>query len=151
LKTKIVIDTSVVIEYIDRAGPWHRLARAIFNRIVRGQIIAYIPAIILSEVLYVARKIYGKVGLSNPKDKAVRLVRWLYQHPNIRVVGRNLRLIVLAGLIKTKYHLAMSDCYVLALAKLLKAKPLFRKKEKEMMKHMNTLRRLYGIVFLEDY
>ena len=106
---------------------------------------------VLSEVLYVAKRVYERTGVLDPKRKAIRLVKWLYQHPNIRIVGRSFRIIILAGLIKAKYRLALSDCYVLASAKLFKAKPVFRKKEKEMLKHINRLRRLYGVIFLDDY
>ena len=130
MRTKIVVDTSVIIEYIDKAGPWHRYAKAIFNEIIRGRAVAYIPTIVLSEVLYVAKRIYERTRAPKPKKKAIRLVKWLYYHPNVRIIGRKFRMIVLAGLIKAKYRLAISDCYVLALAKLLKAKPIFRKKRK---------------------
>lgn len=146
-----MLDTSVIIEYIDKAGPWHRLAKAVFNEIIKGQTIAYIPAVVLSEVFYVVKRIYEKTGVSDPKIKAIKLVRWLYQNPNIRIVGRNFRIIILAGLIKAKYYLALSDCYVLASAKLLKAKPIFRKKEKEMLKHIDKLKKIYEVVFLDDY
>ncbi|MEX0569595.1 MAG: PIN domain-containing protein [Candidatus Njordarchaeota archaeon] len=151
MRTKIVVDTSVIIEYIDRAGTWHRYAMIIFNEIIRGRVVAYIPIIVLSEVLYVAKRLYEKKGISDPKRKALRLVRWLYQHPNIRIVGKGFRTIVIAGLIKAKYHLAMSDCHVLAVSKLLRARPIFRKKEKEMLKYLDALKRRYRVVFLEDY
>ncbi len=151
MKARIALDTSVIIEYIDKAGPWHRFARTIFSEIIHGHAIAYIPTIVLSEVFYVAKRIYERTGIPNSKRKAIKLVKWLYQHPNIRVIGRGFRIILLAGLIKAKYHLALSDCYVLALAKLLRAKPVFRKKEREMLKHIDRLRRLYGVIFLDDY
>ena len=151
MRTKVVVDTGVVIEYIDKSGPWNKYARIIFSEIIQGRIVAYIPIITLSEILYVAKRIYEKKGVQESKKKALSLIRWLYQHPNIRIVGKSLRAIILAGLIKSKYRLAMSDCYVLALAKLLKAKPIFRKKEREMFKYVNTLKRVYGVIFLEDY
>ena len=151
MRTKVVLDTSVIIEYVDKAGPWHKHARAIFNEIIRGRVVAFIPAIVLSEVLYVARRVYEKTKARDPKGKAIRLVKWLYQHPNIRIIGRSLRVIILAGLIKSKYRLAISDCYVLALAKIMHAKPVFRKKEKEMMKHLKVLRKRYNVIFLDDY
>lgn len=151
MRTSIVLDTSVIIEYIDRAGPWHRYAEAIFSEIIQGRVLAFVPIVVMSEVLYVARRIYEKMGVPDPKRKSIRLIRWLYQHPNIRIVGGGFRVIMLAGLIKAKYHLAMSDCYVLALAKILNAKPVFRKKEKEMKKHLGALKSRYDVVFLEDY
>jgi len=151
LKPKIVIDTSVVIEYLDRSGAWHRFAAAIFDSIIQGKVIAYIPVIVLSEILYVSKRLYEKIGKANPKRKAIKLLRWLYRNPNIIIVRGGLRLAVLSGLIKSKYRLALSDCYVLALAKLLKAKPIFRKREREMLDYIDTLRKIYNVVFLEDY
>ncbi len=150
MKTKIVIDTSVIVEYIDKAGPWHKYARIIFSEIIRERIVAYIPIITLSEILYVAKRVYEKRRVQEPKKKALGLIRWLYQHPNIRIVVMRLRAIVLASLIKSKYRLSISNCYVIALAKLLKAK-LFSGREREMFKHVNILKRVYGVIFLEDY
>ena len=69
MRTKVVLDTSVIIEYVDKASPWHKYARAIFNEIIRGRIVAFIPAIVLSEVLYVAKRVYEKTKTRDPKEK----------------------------------------------------------------------------------
>ncbi len=45
---KVVLDTSVVIEYVDESGEYHEQARAVFNAILQGGLKAMMPHTILA-------------------------------------------------------------------------------------------------------
>mgnify|MGYP000038164652 CR=1 FL=1 len=149
--TRIVLDTSVIIEYIDRKGILHEQAKIIFNAILKGKLAAIIPHPVLSETYYVATRIYRFLGLNEPEQRAVKLVEWLYHLPTISIRGLDLDLVVEVGLVKMKYGLALTDCYVLASSKVYGGKAVFKKREREMLKHISEIEKNYQVVFLEDY
>ena len=64
---KVAIDTSVIIEYIDKAAEFHDQANAVFTEILNGELEAIIPHPILSETYYITAKIYQKLGMKNHK------------------------------------------------------------------------------------
>ena len=148
---RVALDTGVIVEYVDRAGPHHAQALLVFTAALSGKLELVIPHPVLAETYYVAARIYEKLGLDDPGGRAARLVGWLYRLPSVTVVGADLRLALEAGAAKIKYGLALTDCYVLAAAKVHRCKPLFRKREKEMEDIEEQLKRDYGILFLEDY
>lgn len=71
--------------------------------------------------------------------------------PRVSVVGVDAELAVEAGEAKRRYRLALTDCYVLAAARVYGGRPVFRRVEAEMRGVVDELRRGYGVVFLEDY
>ena len=148
---RVALDTGVIVEYVDRAGPYHAQALLVFTTALSGKLELVIPHPVLAETYYVAARIYEKLGLDDPRGRAARLVSWLYRRPSVKVAEADLRLALEAGAAKIKYGLALTDCYVLAAAKIYKCKPLFRKREKEMEGIEEQLKRDYGILFLEDY
>ena len=149
--TRVCLDTSVIIEYIDRGGKYHQYSSQLFNLIIKGNLRAIIPHVILAETYYVASRIYEKLGLENPDLYANKLVEWLYRLPTIQVIGEPLDLVLEAGKIKLKYRLALTDCYILAVSKLYNCKVIFREREKEMINIIKELEKEFKIMFLEDY
>ena len=84
--SKIVLDTSVIIDYIDERGSAHVEASLIFNELSRGNIFSFITHPTLAETYYVSYRIYKKIGLKEPLKVAEKLVRWLYMHPSIEII-----------------------------------------------------------------
>jgi len=148
---KVCLDTSVIIEYIDRGGKYHQYSNQLFNLIIKGNLRAIIQHVILAETYYVASRIYEKLGLDNPGLNATKLIEWLYRLPTIQVIGEPLDLALEAGKIKLKYRLVLTDCYVLAVSKLYGCKAIFREREREMMDIIKELEKEFKIIFLEDY
>ena len=146
----ISIDTSVLIEYINLAGSLHKEAKAVIQSVLDGKIIAVIPHPVLAETYYVSVGIYEKHNLTNPEQRAKNFVEWIYRSPNFSIAEPSLELAILAGRIKRKFNLALTDAYVLASAKLYKAKAVFRSKEKEIADKLEDITKEYDIVFLEQ-
>ena len=126
----IVLDSSVVIEYIDLEGELHETAKIIFENLNQGKLTGLLPHPVLVETYYVAQRIYERVNPYNAKKKAMLLVNWLYSHPHLKVVVDTINLAILAGDIKLKLRLALTDCYVLAVSKMYNAKAVFKKEKK---------------------
>lgn len=147
---RIVLDTSVVIEYINSAGKLHLQASAIFDAVSKGSLRAIVPAPVLAETFYVSTRIYSSLGALNPEEKAERLVTWINNHPHVDV-PRNFYLDLEAGKMKLRYGISLTDCYVLAASKVYRAKAVFKKREKEMESIEHALRKELEVVFLEDY
>lgn len=145
----ISLDTGVIAEYINLGGSLHREAEAVIRSVLNETLMAIIPHTVLAETYYVTFRIYQKLGLDDAGNRAERLIEWLYRSPNISLAEPSLELAVLTGKIKGKYGLALTDAYVLAVAKTYKAKAVFRSKEREMIPILNDLIKDYGIVFLE--
>lgn len=71
---RIALDTSVIIEYIDRNAQFQEQASAVFASLLSDEIEAIIPIPILSETFYVSAKIYEKIGVSEPEETSENLV-----------------------------------------------------------------------------
>jgi len=149
--SRAVLDTGVIVEYIDRRGLYHEAASRIFGTALSGKLELVLPHPVLSETYYVSARIYEEAGLGSPAQRARRLLGWLYGLPQVRVVGVDAELAVEAGEAKRRYRLALTDCYVLAAARVYGGRPVFRRVEAEMRGVVGELRRGYGVVFLEDY
>ncbi|MGQ9691079.1 MAG: PIN domain-containing protein [Thermoproteota archaeon] len=148
---KAAIDTSVIIEYIDKKGENHEQAQTVFSALSTGKLEAIIPHPILAETYYVATKIYHKLGTENPQVTASKLIEWLYRLPTTTIPTEHTNLAIETGKAKLNYNLALTDCYVLAASKIHNATALFKKPEKEMLKNMDTLKKEYRLLFLKDY
>lgn len=145
----VSVDTGVVAEYIDLKGDFHEQAEAVFGKIAQGAIRALIPHAVLAETYYVSFRIYHVLGHKGPEQRARKLVEWLYKAPNVSVPEPSLGLALLAGDIKRRFGFALTDSYVLAAAKMVGGKAVFRKREKEMAQRLSELVSEYGVVFLE--
>jgi predicted nucleic acid-binding protein len=145
----ISLDTGVIAEYIDLAGSLHREAEIIMRNVLGGRLLAIIAHPILVETYYISARIYERLGLSNSEERAEKLIEWLYRSPNLSLAEPSLELAILAGKVKRKFGLALTDAYVLASAKLYGGKALFRSKEKEMVKRLNMITDEYDVAFLQ--
>jgi len=145
----VSLDTGVIAEYIDLAGSLHKEAEAIIRNVLGGKLLAIIAHPILVETYYVSARIYERLGLSDPEERAEKLIEWLYRSPNLSLAEPSLELAILAGKVKRKFGLALTDAYVLASAKLYGGKALFRSKEKEIVKRLSTITVEYDVAFLQ--
>jgi predicted nucleic acid-binding protein len=148
--SRVSLDTSVLIEYINLSGSLHREARALIQSILKGKITAIIPHPVFAETYYVSARIYEKLNIKNPEQRAKNFIEWLYRSPNFSVAESSLELAILAGSIKRRFDLALTDSYVLASAKLYRAKAVFKSKEKEILENFKEITKEYDMVFLES-
>ena len=149
--TKVAMDTSVIIEYIDLKGELHEQAETIFSALLTSKLENILPHTILAETYYVATKLYHKLQIEKPHIVASKLIEWLYRLPTTIIPSEGPTLAIETGKAKLNYGLALTDCYVLAASKIYGCKALFKKPEREMMKSIDTLKKEYQLIFLEDY
>ena len=64
--SKIVLDTSVIIDYIDERGSAHIEASLIFNKLNRGDIFSFITHPTLAETYYVSYRAVSYTHLTLP-------------------------------------------------------------------------------------
>lgn len=148
---KVTLDTSIIIEYIDTNGKLHEQAKLTFSALLTSKLEAILPHPILAETYYVAASLYDKLEIEKPQTLASKLIEWLYRLPTIIIPNGDINLAIEAGEVKLNYYLALTDCYVLAASKIHGCKALFKKREKEMLKNIETLKKDYQLLFLEDY
>lgn len=144
---RVVLDTSVLVEYIVLRSPYRPVVVKLFDRASANELELYVNAITLSEVFYVASRIYEIAGVSDPNGEALDFIEWIKSR--VQVVNVNYDIAVRAGELKKHLRIALPDCYVIASAEAVKAVPLFRRLEEEMKPVVNDLRRL-GVRFLDE-
>jgi len=149
--TKVALDTSIIIEYIDSKSEFHEQAETLFSALLAGKLEAALPHPILAETYYVATRLYRHLKLENPEATASSLVEWLSRLPTVIIPNETIELAVETGKVKLDYRLALTDCYVMAASRILGCKALFKKPEKEMLENLEALKRDYAILFLKDY
>lgn len=149
--TKVAMDTSVIIEYIDLRGELHEQAQTVFSALSTGKLENILPHPILAETYYVATKLYQKLQIENPQVVASKLIEWLYRLPTTIISTEDLNLAIETGKAKLNYGLALTDCYVLASSKIYNCKALFKKPEREMLKNIDALKKEYQLIFLQNY
>ncbi|RLE88978.1 MAG: PIN domain nuclease [Thermoprotei archaeon] len=147
LQPKLVLDTSALIEYIVLSSPYRQLLEEIFKEAVKGQRELFINSITLSEVLYIAMRIYRAANLEDPNSEAKKFIMWLVSRANIVNIDKDIALY--AGELKKKLKIALPDCFVIATARKIHGSALFKKAEKEMLPILNKLKKL-NVLFLEE-
>ena len=147
MRKTFVLDTSVVGEYLNEDSPLG--VEHLFDLLALDTVKAYVTPVTLSEVIYVASRIYAEAGVRDPNTKALELVEWLLALPGVvfEPVGRDVALAV--GELRKKFKLALPDLYVIATGMQRDASPLFLKLEAEMKTYENKLRKL-GVTFWEE-
>ncbi len=145
--SRLVLDTSVLVEYIVLRSPYRQKVVRLFEASRRGLVKLYVSPVTLSELLYVASRIYQAAGLPNPNQEAYYYVEWVRRRTSLVEVSEEVA--VRAGELKKKLRIALPDCYVIASAEAVGAKPLFRHAEEEMKLVIDELRRL-GVEFLDE-
>jgi len=149
--TKVAMDTSVIIEYIDLRGELHEQAQTVFSALSTGKLENILPHSILAETYYVATKLYQKLQIENPQVVVSKLIEWLYRLPTTIISTEDANLAIETGKAKLSYGLALTDCYVLAASKIYNCKALFKKPEREMLKNIDALKKEYQLIFLQNY
>ena len=144
---KLVLDTSVLVEYIVSKSPYRPKVVKLFDRASKGELELYVSAVTLSEVLYVATRIYQVSGAVDPNREALNFVEWIKKRTN--VVNVDEAIASRAGELKKLLHIALPDCYVIASAETVNAAPLFRKVEEEMVPVLSNIKKL-GVKFLDE-
>ncbi|HDM92378.1 MAG TPA: type II toxin-antitoxin system VapC family toxin, partial [Candidatus Korarchaeota archaeon] len=103
----------------------------------------YVAKIVLTETYYVVCRLSGR-GVARD------LLTSLRESGVIEVVGDD-SLDVRAGDIKCARSISISDCYVIALAELVRGAAVFAKRERELEQELEREPFGVDIVFLDDY
>ena len=144
---KIVLDTSIVVEYVILRSRHRSKVIELFEKASRNEVILYVTPVTLSEVLYVVSRIYRVAGVPDPNREALDFIEWLSSRVKTIEIGRDVA--IRAGELKKKLRIALPDCYVIAVAEKLGATPLFKKVEEEMEPVISELESL-GARFLSE-
>lgn len=148
----IAIDTGVWIEYINTHGTLHAEAKAVVDSVNQGKINAILTPLTLTEIFYVAERVYQEVYTQfQSKILAKKLYDFIYYHPNVEVKSLDYELCLNAGIIKTRYNIALSDCFLLALSEHDNTTVVFKNIENEMKQNRQELIKRFDLRFLEDY
>lgn len=148
----IAIDTGIWIEYINTNGKLHSQAKAIIDSVNRGKATAILTPLTLTEIFYAAKRVYQEVYSSQKSETlAKKLYDFVYYHPHVEVKPLNYELCLNSGKIKSKYNIAFSDCFLLALSKYGNTIAIFKNIESEMKDNLENLNKDFNIKFLEDY
>jgi predicted nucleic acid-binding protein len=144
---RIVLDTSVLVEYILSRSPYRPKVISLLNRAMSGELKLFINTITLSEVLYVASRIYRAAGLEDPNMEALHFVEWIKGRADVVNIDEGIAM--RTGELKKQLRIALPDCYVISTAESMDAAPLFKKQESEMTPIVNILEKL-GVLFLDN-
>jgi predicted nucleic acid-binding protein len=135
-----VVDTSVVIERIIKNSPHKPLAENLFNRALKREVELYVTLQTLSEVLYIASRIYSLSRVRDPNKEAESLILWLTSRT--RPIAPTFEIALRAGELKKELGFSITDCYVIAAAEHIGGKALFLKLEDEMKERMERIKDL---------
>jgi len=144
-----VLDTSVLVEYLDKSSPLARKVEVIFKKALNRELTLYTTSLALAETLYVTSKFYKAMGVAKPNDEALNYIIWLKEYVGLKVGNIDEILALKIGELKKKLGIALTDCSIVAYALELKGTALFRKVEKEMKPTIKNLRDL-GVLFLSE-
>lgn len=147
LVEKLVLDTSVLVEYIVLRSPYRTKVAKLLDKALTGELKLYISVVTLSEILYVASRIYQVAGIDNPNEEALNFVEWIKSRA--QVVNVDEKIAVRSGELKKELRIALPDCYVIASAEAVEAIPVFKKLEEEMKPVLNELKSL-DVRFLDE-
>ncbi len=148
----IAIDTGVWIEYINTRGTLHPQAKAVIDSVNRGETTAILTPLTLTEICYVAERVYQEVHPQSQSEILARkLYDFVYHHPHVEIKSLDYELCLNAAIIKSRYNIAFSDCFLLALSENDNVTILFKNIESEMKRNINELNRHFHLKFLENY
>jgi predicted nucleic acid-binding protein len=145
---RLVLDTSVLVEYVVKRAPYRMKVENLFNESFKGNIKLYTTLIALSETLYIISKIYKEASIPKPNEEALNYIIWLKTRLSFAEITEEIA--IRAGELKKKLGIALPDCYIIASAESLNAVPVFRKVEAEMAYAYDKLKQ-YNIKFLEEF
>jgi len=142
---RVVIDTSVFVEYIIENSPYHDL----IDKILHGETglkDLWTTPLVLSEVLYIVSRLYRIANIQDPNARAKEYVSWIASRCKMMSIEE---LAIKAGELKKELRISLSDCYVIAAAEKIGGRALFLKPEKEMIKVIDKIRNL-NVIFLTE-
>jgi len=94
----------------------------------------------LSEALYV---ICRKEGVATALNFVMEILKVVKVVPSERIAP-------MAGQFKCKYPVSLADCWVLATSKIFNVPALFAFREKELLTHIDAIRRETEVEFLDE-
>ncbi len=149
LLEKLVLDTSVLIEYVIASSPYRRLIDQWFSEALMGKKELYVSTVTLAETTYIASRIYRASGLDIGKANSEAVKFTAFISTRTKTIQLDEETSLKAGELKKKLHIALPDCITIATALKIKGKPVFKKIEKEMKPVIQELRKL-DTIFLEE-
>ena len=129
LLEKLVLDTSV-LEYIIVRSSYKNIVEEIFAKAKRGELELYVNTITLAEMLYTTTRICKAANIENPNEEAENFITWIIAGAKVIDIGTPTS--ILAGELKKKLRIALPDCFVIASARRIGGKAMFKKIEAEM-------------------
>lgn len=57
---RVLVDTNVVLDQLLRRNPWYTQAQTFWQARDAGQLVAYLPASVLTDIFYISRRQVGK-------------------------------------------------------------------------------------------
>ncbi len=147
--SSFVVDTSVLAEYLDEESPYRVLLDRFYDDIRAGRFHAYITHVTISELVFVATRVYREAGVENPNNEALQYITWLTNVAGFNIVSPDIRDSILAGELRKQLRIAMADRFVIAVARRLNAAPLFLQLEREMSVYEDILRN-YNVTFITE-
>ncbi|NJD76910.1 MAG: type II toxin-antitoxin system VapC family toxin [Candidatus Methanoperedens sp.] len=148
----IAIDTGVWIEYINTRGTLHPQAKAVIDSVNRGGTTAILTPLTLTEIYYVAGRVYHEVHAQSKSEILARkLYDFVHYHPYVEIKPLDYELCLNAAIIKSRYNIAFSDCFLLALSENDNVAVLFKNVESEMKQNIKELNKHFNLKFLENY
>lgn len=144
---RLVLDTSVIVEYIILRSMYRPKVVKLFDLALSGEVELYVNPVTLSELLYVASRIYSVAEIDNPNDEALAFIEWVKRRSKLADINEDI--IIRAGELRKLLRVALPDCYVIATAEALKATPVFKIIEREMKPVLTELRKL-GVKTLNE-
>jgi len=145
---RLVVDTSILIEYIVKSAPHRGRVVGLFEKASSGEFELYVSPITLSEALYIASRIYGMAGARDPNGDALDYILWVKGRTRVAKVDEDLA--IRAGELRKLLGISLPDCYVIATAEAVEAIPLFKGVEREMEPILTGLKGL-NVEFLEGF
>ena len=92
-----VVDTSVLVEYLDESFPLAGKVEALFEKARRREVVLYTTALVMAELLYVASRLYEEAGIHELNQRAYEYIVWLERHVGLKTVDMDERLALEMG------------------------------------------------------
>jgi predicted nucleic acid-binding protein len=143
-----VLDTSVLITYITENATGRERVLSIIEEARRGKVQLYTIYPVLSELLYVSTRVYEMAGLEEPNVKALDFLLWIEGLVENVELAHDIAFRV--GEFKKLLMIALTDCYVIAIAESLNSIALFLRIEKEMGNRIGLIGRPPVEFLVED-
>ena len=137
---RYVVDTSVIVTYITENAPGRDRVVELFESAARRGVELYATCQTLSEVIYVASRIYGAVSVEEPNKRALEFTLWFMSIA--KIIDVTPEIAFRAGELRKAFKISLTDCYAIAAAEHFNAKALFLKPEKEMLAKIDIIRNL---------